>query len=198
MSKIQESTSSNVPSEREVLKKITDEFNSRLRPIIQGDNENHNPLFLGMPSQSLRACNIPELPIQMSVQRLIDKKLQFNHPFNLLSVVHMPDYVAKPIAIFQSKTRSDCKVLLTEMEDKGVNILVVIELNKLCGKIQANSVRSVYPKDNSVDILRWISEENLLEYCDKEKVLKWLGKQQSNSADVTRLLEDSTKIVSSL
>lgn len=84
------------------------------------------------------------------------------------------------------------------MEDKGVNILVVIELNKLCGKIQANSVRSVYPKDNSVDILRWISEENLLEYCDKEKVLKWLGKQQSNSADVTRLLEDSTKIVSSL
>lgn len=191
-------TPDEAPSEREILKKVNDEFNNRLRPIIMGDNEDHKPLHLGFPSLPLRQCNIPELPIQMAVQRLVDKKLQSNHPFNLVSVVHMPDYIAKPIAIFQSKTRADCKVLLTEMEDKGVNILVVIEPNKLCGKIQANSVRSVYPKDNSIDVLRWISEENLMEYCDKEKALKWLGKQQSNSADVTRLLEGSTNVINGM
>lgn len=186
------------PSEREVLRKINDEFNDRLKPIIRGDNQDHRPLNLGYPSEPLRKCNIPELPIQMSVQRLVDKKMQSNHPFNLMSVIHMPDLLAKPIAIFQSKTRSDCKVVLTEMEDKGVNILVVIEPNKLCGKIQANSVRSVYPKDNNIDILRWICEENLLEYYDKEKALKWLGKQQSNSADVTRLLEGSTNVINQI
>lgn len=179
----------------EELKKINDEYNNRIRELILGANDNFRPIDLGKPSDILLGCGIPNLPIQMSVQRLVDKKLQTNHPFSLVSVVHMPEYLAKPMCVFQSKTKMDCKVILTEMEEKGVNIAIALELSKLCGNIEANSVRSVYPKDNIKDILKWISKDNLLEYCDKQKVLKWLGKQQSNSADVTRLLKDTTNIV---
>ncbi|MRG44769.1 hypothetical protein GFS24_06570 [Chitinophaga sp. SYP-B3965] len=131
----------------------------------------------------------------MAVQRLVDKKLQSNHPFSLVSVVHMPEYLAEPIAVFQSKTRTDCKVILTEMEDKGINMVVAIEMNKLCGRREVNSVRSVYPKDNIRDILLWIAQDDLIAYANKEKILNWFCKQQSNSADVTKLIKDATKVI---
>ena len=134
----------------------------------------------------------------MSVQRLIDKKLQTNHPFKLVSIAHMPEYLADPVAIFQSKTRAECKVLLTDMVYEDINIVVVIQPNKLKGKILINDIRSVYPKDNITDILRWIAQDRLLEYFDKEKALNWIGKQQSNSAEVTNLIEGSTKLINKL
>lgn len=107
----------------------------------------------------------------------------------------MPDELRDPIMVFQSRTRADSKVILTSMEDKGINIIVAIELNREKPSNHVNSIRSVYPKDNFKDVLRWICEDKLLEYCNKEKALKWMGKQQSNSADVTRLLEGSVKII---
>ena len=182
-------------SKREILRSINSVFNDRLKLLINGASIDYNPLELGNPSQILLNAGIPDLPIQMSVQRLIDKKSQTNHPFRLVSVVHMPESLANPIAIFQSKTRAECKVILTDMEDEGINIVVVIEINKPKSKFQINEIRSIYPKDNITDILRWIVQDGLLEYCDKEKVLNWIGKQQSNSADVTHLIEDSVKLV---
>lgn len=177
------------------IKDICNIFNERLRVIINGSNNNYSPLELGRPCQHLLNCGIPDIPIQMSVQRLIDKKLQTNHPFSLVSVVHMPEYLADPIAIFQSKTRGDSKVILTEMEEGGINMIVAIEMQKVKGNQEVNDIRSIYPKDNIKDLLRWIAEDNLLEYCHKEKILNWLGKQQSNSAEVAKLIKDCTKVV---
>jgi hypothetical protein len=182
-------------NERETLKIVNGNFNERLRPIINGANTDYNPLALGRPSQTLLNAGVPDLPIEMSVQRLIDKKLQANHPFRLVSVVHMPEFLSDPIAIFQSKTRLECKVVLTEMESESVNMVVVIEINRPKGSFLINDIRSVYPKDNIVDILRWIVQDGLLEYADKEKVLNWIDKQQSNSAEVTHLIEDAVKVI---
>jgi hypothetical protein len=177
------------------IRDVCNAFNERLRLILDGTNDNYAPLELGNPCKALINCGVPDIPIQMAVQRLVDKKLQSNHPFSLVSVVHMPDHLAEPIAIFQSKTRTDCKVILTEMEDKGINMVVVIEMKKLCGKQEVNSVRSVYPKDNITDVLQWIAEYGLIEYVNKEKILNWFCKQQSNSADVTKLIKDCTKVI---
>lgn len=178
-----------------IIREVCNAYNERLKVIINGTNNNYAPLELGNPSKELINCGVPDIPIQMAVQRLVDKKLQSNHPFSLVSVVHMPEYLAEPIAVFQSKTRTDCKVILTEMEDNGINIVVVIETNKLCGKQEVNSVRSVYPKDNIKDILQWIAKDDLMVYFNKEKILNWFSKQQSNSADVTKLIKDCTKIM---
>ncbi|SHM03837.1 hypothetical protein [Chitinophaga sp. CF418] len=177
------------------LKDICNDFNERLRVILSGKNSDYSPLELGRPCLHFLNCGFPDIPIQMSVQRLIDKKLQANHPFSLVSVVDMPEYLAAPVAIFQSKTRIDSKVILTEMEDKGINFVVAIEMQKIKGNRKVNDVRSIYPKDNIKDVLRWIGEDRLMEYYDKEKILNWLSKQQSNSAEVTKLIKDCTKIV---
>lgn len=180
---------------KQTLKAVCNEFNERLKLIMQGNNTNYKPLELGMPSYILLNAGLPDLPIQMSVQRLVDKKLQTNHPFKLVSIVHMPEYIANPLAVFQSKTRGDSKVIFTEMENDGVNIVAAIEMSKTSGKLEVNSVRSVYPKDNVKEILQWVAENNLMEYAHKKNFLNWLSKQQSNSADVTRLIKDSTKVV---
>lgn len=162
---------------------------------MSGENDNYSPLELGLPSQILLDAGFPNLKIQMAVTRLIDKKLQANHPFSLLSVVHMPELLAQLIAIFQSKGYANRKVILTEMEDNGVNLVVAIELQRPKVSYDINDIRSVYPKDNIKDILNWIVKDDLLEYADKEKILKWLGKQQSISAEVARLLKDCTKLM---
>ncbi len=177
------------------LKTVCDEFNRRLMEIIKAEHINYKPLELGMPSDILLKSGIPNLPIQMSVQRLVDKKLQTNHPFSLVAIAHMPEYLAKPMAIFQSKTRGDSKVIFTEMEDKGINFVAALELNRVKGSIMINDIRSIYPKDNIHDIFRWIAEDNLMEYCNKQKILNWFGKQQSNSAEVTKLIKDGTKVI---
>lgn len=178
-----------------IHRQVNNGFNDRLMPILKGTNTDFRPLELGSPSPLLLDCGFPDLPIQVSVQRLVDKKLQVSHPFKISSIVNMPDCLRDPIAVFQSKTNTNSKVILTEMEENGVNFVVAVELNKFCGRINANSVRSLYPKDNIKDILLWHSVYNLAEHVNKEKFLNWLGKQQSNSADVTQLIKDTTKLL---
>lgn len=182
----------------EELRKINDDFNERLRVIFIEGNEDFNPLDIGQPCDMLLNAGLPNLPLQVSVQRIIDKKLQKNHPFKVISIVDMPEYLTQPIAVFKSKTIPDRKVILTDMEEKGIHFVVVIEANRQAGKQFVNSIRSVYPKDNVMDILLWIAQDKLLETCNKEKILDWIGKQQSNSADVTNLIEDCTKIINSI
>lgn len=183
---------------RQFLRKINARYNERIRLILQGGNIDYSPLQLGPPSPILLNTGIPDLPIEMSVHRLIDKKLQNNHPFSLVSVVNMPECIQAPLAIFKSKTRIDSKVILTDMEENEIHFVIALEMNREKIAYRVNDIRSVYPKDNFADILRWIARDNLLEYADKQKALKWLGKQQSNSAEVARLLEDSTNLINSL
>jgi len=184
-----------VVTPKHILKTVNNAFNERIKEIMSGSNQNYRSLELGKPCAILIKVGLPDLPIQMSVKRLVDKKLQLNHPFSLVSVVHMPEFLADPIAVFQSKTRGDCKVVLTDMQEKGVNFVVAIQMEKLKGDVDVNDVRSVYPKDNVKDVLRWIAEDGLMEYCNKEKILDWFGKQQSISAEVTKLIGDCTKII---
>lgn len=191
----EESLDDEQPTERSIRRKTANEFNQRLKQLMGGANVNYSPLEFGTPSQILLDCGFPNLPIQMSIHKLIDKKLQSNHPFSLLSVFDMPEFIQSPIAIFQSKGFEDRKVILTDMEEDGFNFIAAVELQReKPNGVNVNDIRSVYPKDNILDVLRWICAD-LMEHCDKEKVLKWLGKQQSNSAEVARLLEDSTNVI---
>lgn len=187
------------PEELKVYAKcVNDSYNERLKPIIAEINKNFAPLELGWPCEALLTAGLPALPIQISVKILVGKKSQANHPFKLPEVSHLPDFISDPIAIFRSaSTVEDRKVILTEMESDGANILVIIAPSKNYTGKEINDVRSIYPKNNPSAVLGWI-EANLMEYCNKQKILKWLSKHQSNSDEVTKLLKDCTKIIENL
>lgn len=92
---------------------------------------------------------------------------------------------------FRSATHIGNFVVLTEIQHGGRNFVVAIEANRRQGRIEVNSIRSVYPKNNK-QVANWI-EDGLLEYAHKERMSEWFSKQQSNSADVRKLFRDSTK-----
>lgn len=181
---------------RDTINGITNVYNERLKSILSDSNTDFSPLDLGCPHKSLLNSGLPNQPIQVSVRILKGKSKQENHPFKLPDIAHLPNYLATPIAVFRSATTvSDTKVILTEMESNGVNILVIISPNREYKGVLINDIRSIYPKDNIKPILEWICKDNLLEYFDKQKILNWLSKHQYNPDEVTKLIKDCTKII---
>jgi len=178
------------------VREINDLFNDRLKLLLTGNKQNFSHLDIGYPSGCLLECSLPNLPIEVSVRVVKGKANQSNHPFKISDITHLPDSVCNPIAVFRSATSmDDTKVILTDLEANGVNIIVVIKPNCSYARKIVNDIRSIYPKDNIKAILEWICIYNLMEYYDKQKILNWLSKHQYNADEVTKLIKESTNLV---
>lgn len=182
-----------------VIRGVSNTYNERIKELLSGNRADNKPLDLGCPGEILLSCGLPNLPIQVTVSKLLEKKDQCNHAFKFIDILHLPEYIFRPIAVFRSSsTIEERKVILTEMMCNEINIIVIVSPNKTYNGFKVNDIRSVYPKDNIKAILSWAVDHNLMEYSNKQKFLDWLGKQRSNSAEVTRLIEDTTKLITSM
>ena len=178
------------------VKKANDRFNEELEMQVKGELEEGHVYKLGMPSEILLSTGVPNLPIQMSAQRLKDKATKFGHNFDIAEVKDLVNAIQKPIAIFEYGDRNKSQNLIVEIQKDGKNFIIGLSLNPVVkGKaLEINSVRNVFPKDNA-EWLNWISQNKLL-YADKEKIQALIDKQQTNLADVNYLnLDDVTKKV---
>ena len=178
------------------VKKANDRFNEELEMQVKGELEEGHVYKLGMPSEILLSTGVPNLPIQMSAQRLEDKATKFGHNFDIAEVKNLVNAIQKPIAIFEYGDRNKSQNLIVEIQKDGKNFIIGLSLNPVVkGKaLEINSVRNVFPKDNA-EWLNWISQNKLL-YADKEKIQALIDKQQTNLADVNYLnLDDVAKKV---
>ena len=178
------------------VKKANDRFNEELEMQVKGELEEGHVYKLGMPSGILLSTGVPNLPIQMSAQRLEDKATKFGHNFDIAEVKDLVNAIQKPIAIFEYGDRNKSQNLIVEIQKDGKNFIIGLSLNPVVkGKaLEINSVRNVFPKDNA-EWLNWISQNKLL-YADKEKIQALIDKQQTNLADVNYLnLDDVAKKV---
>jgi hypothetical protein len=169
-------------------------FNEELQQQIEGTLPKRHVYQLGMPSEILLEAGLSDLPIQITAKRLLDKSKQNEHPFELSEVMNLPKAIENPLAVFRSATHIGSYVVLTEIEHKGKNYVTAIETNFQHGKIDANSIRSIHYRNSNTHIANWI-KENLLEYANRERMIEWLSKQQYNSADVRKLLNQAINIV---
>ncbi|MDR0515417.1 MAG: hypothetical protein LBH25_00020 [Fibromonadaceae bacterium] len=170
---------------------MNDRFNYELEQQIDGSLPKGHIYELGKPGQILRKAGVPDLPIELNAATLAKKSnpnYKNSHPFDLSEVKDLPQAIQDPIMIFDSKTRADSKVILTELKSNGVNFVVAMEMSRKKGSIEVNSIRSIYPKDN---IAHWI-EDGLLKYENKEKASASMNERRSNSAEVTHEAEAST------
>lgn len=83
-------------------------------------------------------------------------------------------------------------VVFTELSHNSKNFIVALELNTSRDNIQINSIRSVYPRNNT-QIVRSIKNNEVV-YLHKEKMLEWIGRQQFNSTDATNSSNISLQI----
>lgn len=180
---------------------INARFNEELKEQIEGTLPKGHIYSLGMPSNALRSAGVPNLPIELTARRLAAKASQeyhSEHPFELSDIQNLPQAIAHPIAVFDSSTRSDSTVVLTELQDsRGVNFVVALRVVKSSAsrslEIDVNGIRSIYPKDRVTSILKWITSGKML-WVDKKKALSWITTQLPNAgydSNATESLQDS-------
>ena len=179
--------------EKSQIEEANKRFNQELQLQAVGRLPRGHVYQLGMPSMVLNSAGIPNLPIEMLASRLSDKSMQENHPFGLNEVKNLVSAIQNPLAVFRSATHIGSNVILTELSHEGENFVAALRTHIQQGKIEINSVRSLYPKNN-VSVAGWIENE-LMDYADKKRMAEWLSKQRSNSADVRKLFDHATKVV---
>jgi len=176
----------NLPLTKMEPEKINNQFNGELQQQIAGDLLKGHIYRLGNPKDILQQAGIPDLPIELNAATLAEKSnpnYKNSHPFELLEIKDLPNAIQDPIMVFDSKTRKGSKVILTDLQSKGINFVVIIEINhkkgsNRTGVIEINSIRSLYPKDQINDIFVW-EKEGLLKYVNKEKALAYTKELRS-------------------
>ena len=130
------------------------------------------------------------------VNRLQDKATLFDHDFDLSEVKNLVRALQTPLAIFEYGDRSKAQNVIVPLQKDGKKFIVGLSLNPTVGgrSLEINSIRNVFPKDNS-EWLNWINQGKAL-YIDKEKIQTLIDQQRTNLADVDYLdLDSVTKIV---
>ena len=154
---------------------VNERFNDELDEQIKGVLPAGHVYDLGMPSDVLLSVGIPNLPIELSAERLQKKSEQENHPFSIEDVKDLPKAIQNPIAVFDSRTKQGSKVILTELQHDGNNFVVVMRVRTSddAQEVEVNDIRSLYPKDRVNGVVEWVNE-GLLRYADKEKLIGFL------------------------
>ncbi|MFX1667812.1 hypothetical protein JZ968_06465 [Riemerella anatipestifer] len=181
------------------LPRVNEKFNKELDQLIKGTLPKGHIFQLGKPSPILKSSGIPNLPIELNADRLKRKSEQENHLFDLENVKNLSTAIQYPIAVFDSTKKDGSKVILTDIKDKkGSNYVVAMRLShKGRGRhqIEINDIKSVYPKEHYLGIIDWInSNDNLLKFADKEKVLNYISVQSTNLIGNGNIAKDGTNV----
>lgn len=171
-------------------------FNNELQQQIDGNLPSNHIYQMGNPGQILRSTGVPDLPIQMNAKRLQDKATLFDHNFELYEVKDLVKALQNPLAVFSYGDKTKAQNIIVPLQKNGKNFIVGLSLNPTVGgkALEINSIRNVFPKDNS-EWLNWISQGKAL-YLDKEKIQTLIAQQRTNLADVEYLdLDSAAKVV---
>lgn len=154
-----------------IRKADAERFASELQDYIDGKLDNKHVFRLGTTPEVMRLVGADDLPIELAASVLHRKELK--HALDLKDLKNLPSELADPIAIMQSSTIPDSITLITELPtiDKH-NMLVAIHLNKQFGKVEINSIRSIYEK-SEYGIQSAVNRGELL-YLNTKRKPKWL------------------------
>ena len=171
-------------------------FNNELQQQIDGNLPSNHIYQMGNPGKILLSTGVPDLPIQMNAKRLQDRTTLFDHNFELYEVKDLVKALQNPLAVFSYGDKTKAQNIIVPLQKNGKNFIVGLSLNPTVGgkALEINSIRNVFPKDNS-EWLNWISQGKAL-YLDKEKIQTLIAQQRTNLADVEYLdLDSAAKVV---
>lgn len=179
-----------------IVEETNKRFNEELQQQIDGTLPEGHVYQLGTPSEVLLSTGVPNLPIQLSAQRLKVKATEYGHDFDFDEIHNLVKELQNPMAVFVYGNKGKMQNIIVGIESNGNQFIVGLSLNPIVqGRaLEINSVRNVFPKKNA-EWLNWISQGKLL-YADKQKIQALIDKQRTILADVEYLdLEDVAKIV---
>ncbi|WP_407403823.1 LPD1 domain-containing protein [Sodaliphilus sp.] len=166
---------------------VSEKFDNELQQQIDGTLPQGHIYEMGMPSDKLLACGIPNLPIQMNAARLKEKSSEFGHDFELSEIKGLVEAINNPVAVFDYGKNNAARNIIVNIQKDGKNFLVGLYLNPVVGgrHLEINSIRNVFPKDTH-EWVNWIQQKKLIGGNTK-KIQDLIDKQRINLADVEYL-----------
>lgn len=168
---------------------VNSRFNDELQQQIDGTLPKGHIYQLGMPSDILRSCGFPDMPIELSSTNLAEHARKTHHPFELKDVKDLVNALQDPIGVFVYGDKDKSQNVIVEIQKNGRNFLVGVHFNQNRNGLEVSSIRGIFPKDNA-EWLNWINQGKSL-YLDKEKIQTLINQQRKTLADVEYLDLDS-------
>lgn len=155
------------------------------KQLDEWEKNKTNPLKLitvGSIPPVMKALDISDNQIAMP-QSVVAKALGKNpeypedkqgHELTFDIIKKIPEFLADPVMVFKSRTRSDSYVFFTEQKNSENRwILIPVAVGKKYGRLVINEITSMYGKDNEIDFVRNNIKYNNLVYIDKKRSLAW-------------------------
>lgn len=168
---------------KELKNLISEEFESNLRKMIDGDKlVSGRPLVVGRPSKILSECGAnPEQDITVT-KKVIEKAMKpeerdsegrmkgkTGHGLTEELIVLSVKELESPALIFKGRQTGSLLVITSITDQKERNIVVAIEFDRQEGFSRVNSIRSIYGRDNMDFFIGENMEKGNLLAANKEK-----------------------------
>ncbi len=154
-----------------VISKI---WNKRIDDWQATGSAGDKPVHLGMTPAVLQLAGAGELPL-MVPPSILTKVTKDVHAVPIEALRALPESLADPVAVFQSRTQPDSLVVLTEYTEGSKPVIIAVTLDKQAGRdLKVNQVASIYGK--GAQTLADMFGEQLL-YENKEKSSAWARRE---------------------
>ncbi|MCM1168581.1 MAG: hypothetical protein NC048_02560 [Bacteroides sp.] len=166
---------------------INKKFDEELDMQIKGDLPSNHVYELGRPCAILKSTGVPDLPIQLSAKRLLDKATLFGHDFDLVEIKGLVNRLNSPVAVFAYGDPKKAQNVILELKQNNKHFLVGLALNpEIQGrKLEVNSIRNIFPKEDT-EWVNWIGQGKAL-YLNQKEIQVLIDQLQTIPADVNYL-----------
>jgi hypothetical protein len=155
----------------EQVRRDTEEWGRQLDSFKSGGKA--SLLIVGRTPDVMKKLGASDFPMAITSDNLakaMSGKEDHQLPITLLK--NLPTALAEPIMVFESATRSDSFVVLTELRHADRSVMVSMTLDIIQQRMRINEITSAYKRKNQSWYLDQIEDGRLL-YQDKKKSLTW-------------------------
>lgn len=162
-------------------KAVAENFREKYRELLQkgSDLSDPAPFQLGRTPKPLQLAGLPDGPMFVKQQTLLQKPNDENHPFPPYKLTRLPELLHDPILVHESWTHPDAYVALMESSHGGKNMVGALHFQTTPEGVEVTEVASIYPRDHQQieEAFRRTEEgrEGAVTYWNKEKARQWLN-----------------------
>ena len=156
---------------------------------------------LGVPQLPMRIVE-PKKLFQVALNRSSGNLNARDHDLAADVMAKVPEAMQNPLAVFDSKTENNAKVMVLEIKDSQDRpIIVAIHVNKKQGFNYVNKVASIYGRNDAKVAFQAWTKKGLLRYLDNRKshsVLTSFGLQSPTEKSKNGLLGSSVLLATDI
>ena len=148
------------PNPRLVPARDVDNFAAFVEAFREGRVKSDHPIGICQTPPVLQTLGAPDVP--MTIRSSVLGKAIHKHGLSAELLKHLPAQLYDPALIFESDTKTNALVVMTELTSGGKGVAVAIHLGVQCGRQMVNAIASVHARE-AAQFAYWM-KEGLLRY----------------------------------